>query len=1000
MKNGMPRKATALFLSVIMLTACVSVQATETAQSGDDVTINISVKEETVAPNDATAAEVEATGAGDASMTVNGDVSAVVEASPADDSADACGAVMTAENGNTASLEVTGKLSGYVASPASNAYGADIQGKEGSTISLRAGTIEGVAHGENSTSFGVMVSETDDCTVSVKADGISSKNEDTGFTEAVSLFELGDKTTVTVDAGKDGITAQADGDDGYATAVAGGISGNVTVNSEGDITAKTTNTMYEDNQAYAVSAVIFDNGEFTVNAEGDVTAWAAGSGIAKGANLHAEHENGKASLTIAGKLAGETEAGNSVAYGAEITAGENSTVSVEAGTIEGVAHGANSAAEALEIYTDMTGKVTVNADGISAISEGDYSYADAVVLYELAPDGTVEVNAGEGGITAKSAGDGGHAKAVSGMVFGDVTITSEGDITAASTSTTGGSNLTAGISTVNGEGSSLTVRTGGGITASVAADEDWCAGIDITTGVAGTTRIEVAGDVTASGGESAAGILVGSHEEGAETEIEVGGVVTAEDAEGAYAISLYGSQGTIKVKTGGDVSAISGGDAAIGAGAWSDNNGEVTVEAGGNVTASASATEDFHGFAIGVDAGAEGTNARTTVTVAGGISAQTTGNTDMANGIQAENGTSGEAGLVDIRVAGTVESSGTGIAAAGAERSYMFKVTTVDESEYDHSEYKQVEGVGIYEEKIYYHADGDYYYDENGHMWQTVDDAGDGMTRIEVKNDVTGGNIGLDVSGVTTEDIIVDGTLSGGNHAVILRSEDVAEHLTLTVWEIKPNADGSVAEIGRLNKDGELETTECEELEKTIQYIIRLEQPEAGGSIYTEGTFEYEGYNVAHEGDTVILKVNLQPGYEIVDAFNGTDTKVSLLQDENGEYYLVVPRGGGVLLSVKLRKIQAAVSRKKCSVTMDPNGGTLRGSTEAFTVTVKQGDWLSLPEAPEKEGAAFLGWYGTEYPAGDERWTAPEEGSKELLKEKSRVYVKQDLFYTAIWKAE
>ena len=260
-------------------------------------------------------------------------------------------------------------------------------------------------------------------------------------------------------------------------------------------------------------------------------------------------------------------------------------------------------------------------------------------------------------------------------------------------------------------------------------------------------------------------------------------------------------------------------------------------------------------------------------------------------------------------------------------------------------------------------------------------------------------DIGLVVKGEVPADVIIDGTLSGDHHAVVLSQESVADNLTLTVWEIKPNADGSVAEYGQIDANGELQTTEATDVEKEIQYIIRLEQPQAGGSIYTEGTFEYEGYTVAHENDTVILKVNVLPGYDIVDAFNGTDVKVSLMKDANGQYYLVVPRGGAVLLSVKLRRMGTTLP-KTCTITVDPNGGTLNGSTEPIVETVGRYQSFTLPDAPKKNGETFLGWFGTPFAAENANWKAPEAGSSKLLPAGSSVKVTGDYFYTAVWKEE
>ena len=59
--------------------------------------------------------------------------------------------------------------------------------------------------------------------------------------------------------------------------------------------------------------------------------------------------------------------------------------------------------------------------------------------------------------------------------------------------------------------------------------------------------------------------------------------------------------------------------------------------------------------------------------------------------------------------------------------------------------------------------------------------------------------------------------------------------------------------------------------------------------------------------DVVTLKITVQEGYEIVGAYNGTDSSVSLQMGSDGNYYLTVPNGGGVNLSVTLQKKPEAV---------------------------------------------------------------------------------------------
>ena len=443
----------------------------------------------------------------------------------------------------------------------------------------------------------------------------------------------------------------------------------------------------------------------------------------------------------------------------------------------------------------------------------------------------------------------------------------------------------------------VTVNVNGDI--DVKSDDHDAAGIIVQQDgktPASNTNITVHGDVNAEteGGRfSAAGVAVyGDYKTTNEDYvITITGNVNAhsEDGQGATGISLIayeGSEGIVSV--GGEVKAtLTGGESAgvSGVNAYAYNGGEITVDIGKGVYAGTE--EDIR------DVSATGITAYTVSgppseididvhsgdVVAVGETATGISVHDCSGDIEinVENGSViavGESatgiksdvlsGDVDITVNGDVISTGTGLNIS---------------------------------------ASGGLYY-ENGKVTENVPVS---ETEIKVLGDVSADETGILISDVNKNakiDILVDGTVSGDNSAVAVASGTILDNVTLTVWEIKPNENGSVADtmtqkFNQETKRYDKEYTENEEFEKQIQYIIKME-PNENATLYTEGTTEYEGYNVAHEGDTVILKVNVADGYHIVNAYNGTDTKVELLRDENGDYYLVVPRGGAVLLSVTL----------------------------------------------------------------------------------------------------
>jgi hypothetical protein len=147
-------------------------------------------------------------------------------------------------------------------------------------------------------------------------------------------------------------------------------------------------------------------------------------------------------------------------------------------------------------------------------------------------------------------------------------------------------------------------------------------------------------------------------------------------------------------------------------------------------------------------------------------------------------------------------------------------------------------------------------------------------------------------AGVDTKaSMTVNGTVKGGEIPIqITNHEKDFSNISLTVWKIEPNADGALARLYHQDT-GTVERSE--EFEKTINYIIRLEETDHA---------DLTAQDTAHEGEKVVLKIDVQDGYELVNAYNGEGDKVALAKDSSGQWYVIVPKGGGVYLSVELRK--------------------------------------------------------------------------------------------------
>ncbi len=241
-------------------------------------------------------------------------------------------------------------------------------------------------------------------------------------------------------------------------------------------------------------------------------------------------------------------------------------------------------------------------------------------------------------------------------------------------------------------------------------------------------------------------------------------------------------------------------------------------------------------------------------------------------------------------------------------------------------------------------------------------------TDITVKGDVTSKE-GFGITGTTIDgelNITVDGTVSGGKGGVY--TADDGSGFTLTVWKIEPDEQGALA----FSMNDDEAYVENKAFEQTIQYIIRLDQPTAGATlsvkdkngnalskiVSSENTYEY-----AYEGDTVLLKVDLAEGYDLLGAYNNDGKATELLKDADGNYYIVVPKGGGVSLSVEVKKAEpkkpdiAALIDRSNSDSSSTEAAAMQGTAatiEAAPVNVRNLLLNKIVNASTREHIVFL----------------------------------------------
>ncbi|MBQ1508857.1 MAG: cell wall-binding repeat-containing protein, partial [Erysipelotrichaceae bacterium] len=219
--------------------------------------------------------------------------------------------------------------------------------------------------------------------------------------------------------------------------------------------------------------------------------------------------------------------------------------------------------------------------------------------------------------------------------------------------------------------------------------------------------------------------------------------------------------------------------------------------------------------------------------------------------------------------------------------------------------------------------------------------------QVTVIGDIEGGREGLRVGiseGETTysglnADVIVLGTVSGGTIGI---SKDTSfgtgGTYRIAVWKVIPNAEGHVAMEGdydTLFGTNETDYSYSEEFEKSINYIIAYTMK--AGQRFTPvdkngNPLELinDNYYVAHEGDYVSLKPQTEGGV-ITAAYQYTDNGKELLdKDAEGNFYVIVPRGGGIKLTADIEYPGGVTS-----VSLDKTVLTLtEGESSALKATV------------------------------------------------------------------
>ncbi len=247
---------------------------------------------------------------------------------------------------------------------------------------------------------------------------------------------------------------------------------------------------------------------------------------------------------------------------------------------------------------------------------------------------------------------------------------------------------------------------------------------------------------------------------------------------------------------------------------------------------------------------------------------------------------------------------------------------------------------------------------DDGAIWATANNL-DSRNDIFVKGNVAGDRIGVwmyvpfENTGNPENNVVIDGTLSANVAAVLVEDLSHSGRNNITVWKIEtPGYTAVKWEYNEQDEENPFYLVDDEETEKNIQYIIRVNRNDHATLTATDAsgnplaTVTGAGGSVleyAHEGDTVLLWIDVADGYTLDAVYGDEGQKYELSRDANGNYYITVPRNGGVSFSVMV----STIGRKNTDVETNNN-------QESWTLTLSDSAAISLISETPAGGAVTL----------------------------------------------
>ena len=170
------------------------------------------------------------------------------------------------------------------------------------------------------------------------------------------------------------------------------------------------------------------------------------------------------------------------------------------------------------------------------------------------------------------------------------------------------------------------------------------------------------------------------------------------------------------------------------------------------------------------------------------------------------------------------------------------------------------------------------------------------ITNVEIKGSLFATAQGLvfeTTDGVDRKaDVLVAETINGGKAGVVVSEDTVSpDNFDLTVWEIVLHG-GKAA----TTPDGA-----ASDIEPEIKYIIKIDPKSEDKikAVYEDGSDPATSHDYPYQTEGKRVYVEGINGFEVTEAYNGLKPQTALEQDEDGRFFLTVPKGGAIWLAAE-----------------------------------------------------------------------------------------------------